>query len=357
MSEQIDIGVLSESFNEFLSAEWPREKAVAYPRSNAPFAADLWSQISALGWPAVSVSEAMGGLGMGTQATAALHEAVGYAAAPLPMLGTMLAVALVEAAGSGTQKEVLLCGLADGSTRACVSQPLDTRLNADGQTLNGTVADVLDAPSASILFVRADRAGQEVWLAVPADAAGVSIERVLLADTTRSIGSVTLKNVSLDTIHILVPTDPIALENELLRLAAIALAADALGGGNAVLVATIEYLKIREQFGRVIGSFQALKHRVADHKAALEAARGLVEFAAGMEGDTPQALLAALTAKQHVTRIIAEVARDCIQLHGGVGFTSEYVPHIYLKRAKLNEALFGTRSVLLDRIADMLEAA
>jgi alkylation response protein AidB-like acyl-CoA dehydrogenase len=67
--------------------------------------------------------------------------------------------------------------------------------------------------------------------------------------------------------------------------------------------------------------------------------------------------LAALTAKQHVTRAVAEVARDCIQLHGGVGFTSEYVPHIYLKRAKLNEALFGTRSLLLDRIADMLEAA
>jgi alkylation response protein AidB-like acyl-CoA dehydrogenase len=357
MSEQIDIGVLSESFNEFLSAEWPREKAVAYPRSNSPLAADLWSEISALGWPALSVSEAMGGLGMGTQATAALHEALGYAAAPLPMLGTMLAVALVEAAGSDTQKVSLLSALADGSTRACVSQPSDTPLNVDGPTLNGTVADVLDAPSASMLFLRADRAGKAVWLAIPTDAKGVSVERELLADTTRSIGSVILNNVSADSVEILVPADPIALENELLRLAAIALAADALGGGNAVLVATIEYLKIREQFGRVIGSFQALKHRVADHKAALEAARGLVEFAAGMDSHTPQALLAALTAKQHVTRVAAEVARDCIQLHGGVGFTSEYVPHIYLKRAKLNEALFGTRSVLLDRIADMLEAA
>jgi alkylation response protein AidB-like acyl-CoA dehydrogenase len=357
MSEQIDIGVLSESFNEFLSAEWPREKAVAYARGDATYAADLWAQVSALGWPALSVSEAMGGLGMGTQATAALQEAVGYAAAPLPLLGTMLAVALLEAAGSDAQKELLLSGLADGSTRACVSQPSDTPLNVDGQTLNGTVVDVLDAPVASMLFLRAERAGKAVWLAIPADAQGVSTERALLADTTRSIGSVALNNVSVDSVHILVPADPVALDNELLRLAAIALAADALGGGNAVLVATIEYLKIREQFGRVIGSFQALKHRVADHKAALEAARGLVEFAAGMESDSPQALLAALTAKQHVTRIAAEVARDCIQLHGGVGFTSEYVPHIYLKRAKLNEALFGTRSVLLDRIADMLEAA
>lgn len=357
MSDGIDIGVLAESFNEFLSAEWAREKAVAYAKSNASYAADLWSQVSALGWPALTVNETMGGLGMGTQAAAALHEAVGYAAAPLPMLGTMLAVSLVEASGNDAQKQTLLSVLADGSTRACVSQPLNSRLNADGQMLNGTVADVLDAPSASILFLRADRAGQTVWLAVPADAQGVSVERVLLADTTRSMGSVTLKDVSVDAVHILVPADPIALDDELLRLAAIALAADALGGGNAVLVATIEYMKIREQFGRVIGSFQALKHRVADHKASLEAARGLVEYAAGLDKDAPDALLAALTAKQHVTSAAAEVARDCIQLHGGVGFTSEYVPHIYLKRAKLNEALFGTRSVLLDRIADMLEAA
>jgi alkylation response protein AidB-like acyl-CoA dehydrogenase len=83
----------------------------------------------------------------------------------------------------------------------------------------------------------------------------------------------------------------------------------------------------------------------------------LVDHAASLDADAPSALLAALTAKQHVTRVVAEVARDCIQLHGGVGFTSEYVPHIYLKRAKLNEALFGTRSVVLDRIADILEAA
>jgi alkylation response protein AidB-like acyl-CoA dehydrogenase len=357
MSDELDIGILAESFTEFLGAEWPREKAVAYARGNASHATDLWQQVAELGWTALTAPEAQGGLGMGTAAAAALHQALGAAATPLPMLGTSLAIVLVQHAGTEVQAEALLPTLADGSERAALAHQGAAVLNADGPTLDGIVADVIDAPGASLLFLRASRAGQTVWLTLPASTAGITIDRTLLADTTRSLGTVTLKGVAVDAAHVLAPADATALDDELLRLASIALAADSLGGGEAVLVATIEYMKGREQFGRVIGSFQALKHRVADHKAALEAARGLITHAAGLDAGEPGALLAALTAKQHVTRIVAEIARDCIQLHGGVGFTSEYVPHIYLKRAKLNEILFGTRSVLLDRIADMLEAA
>jgi alkylation response protein AidB-like acyl-CoA dehydrogenase len=357
MSDEIDIGVLAESFAEFLGAEWPREKAVAFARGDATMAADLWTQAGALGWTALTVSEAQGGLGLGTQAAAALHEALGAAAAPLPMLGNTLAVALLDAAATQEQQDALVAGLSDSSQRAALASPGSAVIDTDGAVLNGVVSDVLDAPSASVLFLRGSRAGQPVWIALPAAAAGVTIERSLLADTSRSLGTVTLHNVALADAHVLAENCGPRLDDELLRLAAIALAADSLGCGNAVLVATIEYMGVREQFGRLIGSFQALKHRVADHKAALEAARGLVEHASALAPDAPGALLAALTAKQHVTRIVAEVARDCIQLHGGVGFTSEYVPHIYLKRAKLNEALFGTRTVLLDRIADILEAA
>lgn len=357
MSDEMEIGVLAESFTEFLGAEWARDKAVAYARGEATYAAGLWDEVAALGWPALTASEAHGGLGLGTDAAAALHQALGAAAAPLPMLGTTLAIALVEAAGSQALQEALLPGLADGSQRACFAQPGAAVLAADGSTLTGTVPDLLDAASATLLFLRGTRSGQPVWIALPVSSPGVTIERTLLADTTRSLGAVVLDGVALDGAQILAPADPAVLEDALLRLASIALAADSLGGGNAVLIATVAYMKEREQFGRVIGSFQALKHRVADHKASLESINGLVEHAAGLAADAPDALLAALTAKQHVTRAVAEIARDCIQLHGGVGYTSEYVPHIYLKRAKLNEALFGTRTVLLDRIADILEAA
>lgn len=357
MSDDIDLGVLAESFTEFLDAEWPREKAVGYAKGHLPMAADLWAQTGALGWTALTASEAHGGLGMGLPAAAALHEALGAAAAPLPMLGSTLAIALVEAAGTPAQQDTLIPGIAGGSQRAAIASPDAATINADGPSLDGVIADILDAPAATLLLLRGSRGGAPVWIALPADSDGVSITPALLADTSRSLGTVTLANVTLDDANILAEGCGPSLDDALLRQAAIVLAADSLGGGNAVLAATIDYMGTREQFGRVIGSFQALKHRVADHKAALEAARGLIEHASALPTDAPDALLAALTAKQHVTRIVAEVARDCIQLHGGVGFTSEYVPHIYLKRAKLNEALFGTRSVLLDRIADILEAA
>jgi alkylation response protein AidB-like acyl-CoA dehydrogenase len=357
MSDDIDIGVLAESFNEFLSAEWPREMAVEHAKGHAPLAAELWSQAGALGWTALTASEAQGGLGLGMEAAAALHEALGAAAAPLPMLGTTLATALVAAAGTPQQRDALIPGLADGSVRAAIASPDAATITADGASLNGVVADILDAPAATLLLLRGTQVGQPVWIALPAAAAGVTITPTGLADSSRSLGTVTLANVALADAQILTGDCGPGLDDALLRVAAIALAADSLGGGNAVLAATIDYMGTREQFGRVIGSFQALKHRVADHKAALESARGLVEHAAALPADAPGALLAALTSKQHVTRIAAEVARDCIQLHGGVGFTSEYVPHIYLKRAKLNEVLHGTRTAVLDRIANMLEAA
>lgn len=357
MSDKMDVGVLAESFTEYLTTEWPREKAVAHARGGTSHAAALWSETAALGWTALTLPEAHGGLDLGTTALAALHEALGAAAAPLPMLGTNLAAALITSAGSEVQQASLLPGLADGTQRASFAHPDAAVLDANGPMVNGVVADLLDAPAATILFLRAERGGSPVWLALPADAPGISIARTALADTTRSLGTVTLTDVALDEAAIMTPADAKALDDELMRQAAIALAADALGGGNAVLAATVDYMKVREQFGRVIGSFQALKHRAADHKASLESARELVDHAAGLAADAPGALLAALTAEQHLTRTTAELARDCVQLHGGVGFTSEYVPHIYLKRAKLNEALFGTRSVLLDRIADLLEAA
>lgn len=357
MSDTIDLAELAESFRTVFAAEWPREKAVAYAGADQAFAAALWDQCAALGWMALTVPEEFGGLGMGYEAAAALHQAAGAAAAPLPLLGHTLAIELLVQAGSPDDCAALLPGFAEGTHRAAVAAMDAAPVEASGATVLGQIADLVDAASATHFYCPAVIAGARAWLVVPADAAGVSAARSMLADTTRNLATVTLDNVALEDCRVLVPSDPQATANHLLKTAAIALAADALGGGNAVLAATIEYMKVRQQFDRLIGSFQALKHRVADHRAQLEAARVLVEFAARQGSDDTGGVLAAITAKQHVTRAAAEVARDCIQLHGGVGFTSEYVPHIYLKRAKLNEALFGTRTALLDRIADLLEAA
>ncbi|MBV9842594.1 MAG: acyl-CoA dehydrogenase family protein [Sphingomonadaceae bacterium] len=356
MSDEFDLDVLAESFSEFLEGEWPKEKAIAYERSDQSYDADLWSAMAGLGWTALTAPEAEGGLGLGTAAAAHLHAALGAAVTPTPMLGTLLATTLLGATGAEGARG-LLAGIIDGSLRVAVAEPNAVPVQTDGKTISGTARDLLDAPGANLLLVRIALAGQPGWVAIDADAPGVSIHRYTLADTTRSLGDVTLDNVQIGEGRLIRPTAGAALDDLLTRQACVAIAADSLGGGEAVLKITIEYMKVREQFGRLIGSFQALKHRVADHHAALVGARELVLNAATIPDDDDGALLAALSTKAHVAAVTADIARDCIQLHGGVGFTSEFSPHLYLKRAKLNEALYGTRTAILDRVADMLEAA
>ncbi|MCK9540814.1 MAG: acyl-CoA/acyl-ACP dehydrogenase [Novosphingobium sp.] len=356
MSDEMDLAVLAESFAEVLGAEWPREKAIGWAQTaDAAYREDLWAAMAGLGWTALTAPEAQGGLGLGADAALRLHMALGAAVAPAPMLGTTLAVELLATAGTGAQQAAWLPGLADGTMRVAFAAPDDAPLAADGTAVSGTAANLLDAASATHLFLRATRGGQNGWLVVTADDTNVAVERIPLVDTTRTLGTVTLTGADArDDAFIACSA---SADDAVTRAGMLAIAGDSQGGGEAVLTATIEYLNVREQFGVLIGSFQALKHRVADHQTALVASRELLEYAAGLPADHPQALLYALSAKQHATRTSAEAARDAIQLHGGVGFTAEFVPHLYLKRAKVNEALWGVRASVLDRIADILEAA
>lgn len=355
MSEEFDLALLSESFAEMLGTEWPREKSVAFARDPQPVAGELWTQMASLGWTALTVPEQYGGLGLGTAAAAALHASLGAVAAPVPMLGSTLAVELLRLSGNDVQRAAWLPGLAEGTCRVAIAPPTAEALAADAATVSGTAPDLIDAMSATHFFLRARSNGSAGWIIVEAGAPGVSVDAVTITDNSRTLGTVTLTDMPVASEQFL-PANA-ERDDAILRLACVSIAADSIGAGETALAGTIDYMKVREQFGQVIGSFQALKHRVADHQATLVASRGLVEHAAALPEDDPHALLAALTAKQHVTRAVAEIARDCIQLHGGVGFTSEFFPHVFLKRAKLNEVLFGTRALHLDRIADLLEAA
>lgn len=354
MSDEMDLGVLAESFAEMLGAEWPREKAIAHARNGGGHDDELWQTMAGLGWTALTVDEAHGGLGLGVDAALLLHLALGAAVAPVPMLGTTLATILLCTSGSSEQKLALLPGLADGSIRAAFVEPA-TPLEVEGASVSGTISHVVDAVGTSHLFIPANRAGEAGWIIVDGAAPGVSVASLGFVDSTRTLGTINLANVAVADGDFIAVTANAAAALE--RTAMLSIAGDSQGAAEAVLIATIEYMKVREQFGVLIGSFQALKHRVADHQTALVASRHLLEYAAALPADDPQALLYACSAKQHATRTAAEIARDCIQLHGGVGFTAEFVPHLYLKRAKVNEALFGTRTATLDRIADMLEAA
>lgn len=355
MSEEFDLSLLNESFAEMLGSEWPRENSVAFAAAPRPLAEELWAKMADLGWTALTAPEDAGGLALGNDSAAALHFALGAAAAPVPALGTGLAIELLLHSEQSDRSQALLAGLADGSLRVAMAEPSSEPLPVEGKMVSGSVRGLLDAISANLYFLRARSGGSIGWIVVEADAPGVSADPIAITDTSRTLANVTLLDVSVTDAQFIPASG--STDDTILALASISIAADSIGGGETALAGTIEYMKVREQFGRVIGSFQALKHRVADHQAALIAARGLVEHAASLAPGDPGLLLAALTAKQHATRAVAEIARDCVQLHGGVGFTAEFFPHVFLKRAKLNEVLFGTRAVLLDRIADLLEAA
>ncbi|NBR31290.1 MAG: acyl-CoA dehydrogenase [Sphingomonadaceae bacterium] len=357
MPDSIDLDLLDESFAEMLGAEWRRERSVAYAQSGNLIAEDLWSQMAGLGWTALTVPEQYGGLGLGIDAASRLHAALGAVSAPVPMLGTTMAAALIAHAGSDSQRAAWLPALADGSMRVGFAQPSGAKLNFEDTSVNGIAADVLDAPSATHFVLSGRREGKSSWIVLAADSPGVTVEVHPLNDTSRTLGSVTLSQVALAEDAVILSADDRRVTDLLEHWGCIALASDSLGIGEAVLDLTIEYLKVREQFGKVIGSFQALKHRVADHKTALVGARELLSHVALLDPGDHAGLIDALSAKAHITRVAAEVARDCIQLHGGVGFTAEFQPHVFLKRAKLNEALYLTRNEALDRVADLLEAA
>ncbi|TSB02334.1 acyl-CoA dehydrogenase family protein [Sphingorhabdus contaminans] len=357
MSDTIDLDFLDESFAEMLSSEWPRERSVAHAQSGNLIAADLWSQMAGLGWTALNVPEEFGGLGLGIEATSRLHAALGAVSAPVPMLGTTMAAALIAHAGSDRQRKAWLPALADGSMRFGFAQPSGAQLTIENSSVSGIAADILDAPSATHFVLNGRREGKRSWIVLAADSPGLSVEVHPLNDTSRTLGSVNFSQVTLAEDAIISAPDCQRVVDLLEHWSCIALASDSLGIGEAVLNLTIEYLNVREQFGKVIGSFQALKHRVADHKTALVGAREFLAHVASLDPGDPAGLIEALSSKAHITRVAAEVARDCIQLHGGVGFTAEFQPHVFLKRAKLNEALYLTRNEALDRVADLLEAA
>src|SRR5688500_18431364 len=192
MSEEIELHVLAESFAELLGNEWPREKAIAHARGEEGLASALWDQIVALGWTALTVPEDHGGLGMGSAALAALHGALGSAAAPTPLLGTALASELLARAGSDDQRSVWLPRIADGSCRVAFAAVDAPALLINGETASGIATDLIGAGCADTCFIRAERGGARGWLIVERREAGVTVEPIPIADSSHTMACVCL---------------------------------------------------------------------------------------------------------------------------------------------------------------------
>ena len=291
--------------------------------------AAVWQAAADLGWHGLAVAEEYGGSGFGLAEVAVVLEVLGRHLCPGPFLPTVSAAAVIGASGSATLRRALLPGLADGSRVAALGT--SGSVTVDGGTAHGECAAVLGAPDADVLVLVA---GGDV-VVVDAGAEGVVVTSCEALDTTRSIGTVTLDGAAVDGERVL----PGAAERARTAFRTLA-AAEAVGISWATLEMAVDYAKVREQFGRTIGTFQAVKHHAANMLVAAEQATAAAWDAARAD-DLDGAWFAAAVAAAHAIGAQVANAELNVQLHGGIGFTWEHDAHLYLRRARTLAALIA----------------
>ncbi|MFR0353244.1 acyl-CoA dehydrogenase family protein [Streptomyces sediminimaris] len=340
----------------------------------------LWAALAdRLGLPGLALPEAYGGVGCSVTELALAAEETGRALAPSPFLATAaLAAPLIRALGTAAQRAELLPRLASGTLTAALAVPgtalatalaltgdnggewagggraggVQARRAGQGWRLYGQAEQVLDGHSAGLLLVAAHTGGfarsRTLLFLVPGDAAALVRTRQTALDATRSQGRLQLR----DTEAELLGEDGADVLGALARAgdtAAAVLACEAVGAADRALQRTVEYVRQREQFGRPIGSFQAVKHRLADVYVQAQAARSAAYYAAWA---TARGERVGGLALAQALEALRTAAAEGIQLHGGIGFTWEHEAHLYFKRAAGDDLLFGPVHRLRAHAAD-----
>ncbi len=322
---------LSEVARSFLTTQKARAAARALLADDAEEARPpFWTELAGLGWLGLHVDEQYGGSGFGLPELVVVVDELGRAVAPGPFVPTVVASALVSAVGSDEQKARLLPGLVDGSVTAAIGFGGDVTLS--GETASGDAGVVLGAGLADLLVVTA---GADVLL-VERGADGVSVDLPGSLDRARRSGRVSLRNVSVAG-NVLAGARTTAL-----ALARTLFAAEAAGGASDCVDTAVEYAKVREQFGRTIATFQAIKHHCADMIVGSESAVAAAwDAARAFTDDHKQFELVAAAAAALAFPAYVRNAELNIQVHGGIGFTWEHDAHLHLRRALTVQALLG----------------
>jgi alkylation response protein AidB-like acyl-CoA dehydrogenase len=316
------------------------------------FDRDVWRMVAQdLGWSALIIPEEYGGAGGTYVELSAIMEEAGRALLCAPLFSTVcLATNALLIGGSEEQKRRWLPRIASGELTATLAwfDRATATQTASGYLLNGVKEFVTDGASADLIIVEADLAGDDVSLfLVRSDAPGLKREPYVTMDQTRRQAAVTFKDV-------VVPESDRMDANvrRPLERAAVALAAEQVGGAERCLEMAVDYAKARVQFNRPIGSFQAIKHRCAEMALRVESARSAAYYAAWVAAEEPDELeAAAAMAKAYCSETYFQCASENIQVHGGIGFTWEHDAHLYFKRAKSSEVLLNTPSQHRERIA------
>ena len=321
---------LAEAAVGQLSRHKSRATARATLDGGSPHPIDLWEAAAALGWHGLAISEEHGGSGFGIAELAIVLEAMGHELCPGPFLPTATAAMVIDRCGTDMLRAALLPSLASGKLVGAVGLSTDIMLSRDS-IANGTARAVAGAPDAGVLVLAA---GADL-IVVDTEADGVTITALAGLDTSRSIGDVTLHDVELPVERILSGADTKA--RSAFRILA---AAEAVGVGWAALRMATEYVKVREQFGRTIGTFQAVKHHAANMLVDAEQTTAAVWDAARAD-NLDGAQFAAAVAAAHAIRAQIFCAQTNVQLHGGIAFTWEHDAHLYLRRARTLAAVLG----------------
>jgi len=332
--------MLQQSIGGYLQENGGLKRVRPFADEDQDRAEDLWTGFAELGIPGLLIAEEHGGLGFSMLDAALVAEVLGYNIAPAPFAASVVMVPLAIArAGSAEQQAAWLPKLADGSViaGAALTEAVGARegagVQADGSTLNGKALFVIDF-EADVYLVADDQ--RRLYL-VEANAPGLQRQRLSTVDKTRRVGELIFDGT---------PADPLpngdGVLTQIIDAGRIVLAADTLGAAQCMLDQAVAYSKVREQFGRVIGSFQAVKHLCAEMAAHLEPCRAMSWYAAHAYDNLPdEARLTALHTRAHIAEVAKEVAKKSTEVHGGVGFTDELGLHYWFKRINLSRQLLG----------------
>lgn len=321
----------------------------------------LWRAIAGdLGLAGLLIPEERGGAGASAREAAVVLEELGRSVAPVPFLtSSVVATTVLLAAEPGGAADELLAGLAAGERTAALVLPLaagpgdEVRgFSADGDRISGSARSVAGALEADVLLVPVATAGGIAVHAV--QAADARIEPVVSLDMTRQLADVTLEGATGQ--ELLGGAQGGAAVAGALEVGAALLASEQYGVAQWCLTTTITYLKDRRQFGRVVGGYQAIKHRLADLYAAVESAGAAARYAAAStaEGDD-DAVVSTAVAQSFCSDVAVKAAEEAVQLHGGIGMTWEHPAHLFLKRAKADQIALGTPAAHRARLAELVD--
>jgi alkylation response protein AidB-like acyl-CoA dehydrogenase len=357
---------IKSTAHDFLAARYKSERIRELADGERGFEQSDWEEMAGLGWQGLALPEEWGGQGLGIVELAVLFEEMGYALAPSPLFSNTIAGLALAAGGSEDQRERFLRPLATGQLRGTpalwdAGSPatigkftMEARADGDGVVLDGEKVLVMDAAAADFLLVATADGRRHL---VESGAAGLTVSPATSIDLTRRLYSVRFEGVR------------VAPENSLpggaddyfpvFHRVCVALAAESTGIAQRTMEMAVEYAKDRQQFGRPIGSYQAVSHRCAQMLLETENARSAVYGAAWAADAEPESLpTAASMAKAYASDAGWRVPDASLQVHGGIGFTWEHDLHFFLKRGKANAAMFGDAKWHRERVAGaVLDAA